>query len=235
MQQAGPQLTVSAARIGGSVVAVPDATAAAPVKKVRRTQEERSTATRTQLLDATIDALVELGYSATTTTVIAERAGVSRGAQLHHYPTKAELVAAAIEHLAKRLLLEFDAELTDVPDTGRIAYSFDALWSAFSSPLFAAWLELTVASRTDDELRASLDPFETWLQESVLERIETLFGDRLELGPKARIALGMTICLFQGMSLARWTRAGRFLGVEDLVPSMLETWKTMARTALSDV
>src|SRR3954466_10209016 len=88
----------------------------------RRTQEERSASTRALLLDATIDCLIEVGYSATTTTVIAERAGVSRGAQLHHYPTKAELVAAAVEHLADRLGEELREEITQLPpDRGFIS------------------------------------------------------------------------------------------------------------------
>src|SRR5437764_3220914 len=74
--------------------------------KQRRTQAQRSASTRAALLDATITSLVEVGYANTTTTGIAERAGVSRGAQMHHFPTKADLVASAIEHLAdKRVAL----------------------------------------------------------------------------------------------------------------------------------
>ena len=65
-------------------------------KRVRRTQEERSAATRAKLLDATIDCLIELGYAGTTTTLIAERAGVSRGAQLHHFPSKDALYRAVV-------------------------------------------------------------------------------------------------------------------------------------------
>ena len=62
-----------------------------------RTQQERSRVTQQRLLDATVDCLVEHGWAGTTTTLIAERAGVSRGAQLHHYPTKAALVLAAVD------------------------------------------------------------------------------------------------------------------------------------------
>src|SRR5204862_5492808 len=65
-------------------------------RRQRRTQAERSAATQALLLDATIDSLVEVGYANTTTTGIAERAGVSRGAQMHHFPSKGELVAAAV-------------------------------------------------------------------------------------------------------------------------------------------
>lgn len=198
----------------------------------RRTQEERSTTTRALLLDATIDALVEFGYSDTTTTVIAERAGVSRGAQLHHYRTKAELVAAAIEHLANKLLQQFSEELEGVADTDRMDFAFDALWAAFSTPLFTAWMELTVAARTDDELQASLEPFETWLRDTILERIQTLFGDEVTVGSDEVVALSMTLCLFQGMTMARWSTAGHLLRVEGLEDAMLDAWKRMVRSTL---
>src|SRR5690242_18826761 len=84
-------------------------TATAP--KQRRTQEERSSATRERLLDATVDCLIEYGYAGTTVARIAERAGVTRGAQVHHYPTKADLVLAALRHLAEKQIEQALAEL----------------------------------------------------------------------------------------------------------------------------
>ena len=56
---------------------------------------------RQRLLDATVECLVEHGWSGTSTTLVSERAGVSRGAQLHHFPTKNDLVLAAVEHLSE--------------------------------------------------------------------------------------------------------------------------------------
>src|SRR5205085_9670279 len=68
----------------------------------RRTQAERRAETRGRLLDATLECLAELGYAGTTTTEVVRRAGLSRGAQVHDFPTKAELVVAAVEHLFQR-------------------------------------------------------------------------------------------------------------------------------------
>src|SRR5712664_3809714 len=82
----------------------------------RRTQEERSAATRGRLLDATLECLSELGYARTTTTEIAERGGVSRGAQLHHFPTKSELVTEAMGHLFDRRDQEFRDAFVRLPD-----------------------------------------------------------------------------------------------------------------------
>jgi AcrR family transcriptional regulator len=126
-----------------------------------RTQEERSSATRAALLDATIDCLVDYGYAGTTTTRVAERAGVSRGAQMHHYQRKAPLVVAALLRLAERrrreLLDRAERELPDHPDP---AAALDILWSTFSGPLFTAALELWMAARTDPELAEHLLPAE---------------------------------------------------------------------------
>ena len=70
--------------------------------RTRRTQEERSAETRTRLLEATIESLGEVGYASTTTTGVCERAGVSRGSQVHHFPRKQDLVVAAVAHLAAK-------------------------------------------------------------------------------------------------------------------------------------
>ncbi len=85
----------------------------------RRSQAERSSATREALLDATIAWLVEDGYANTTTSRVAERAGVSRGAHLHHFQTRQALVAAAIEHLARRRSEELLRAAGAAPDRAR--------------------------------------------------------------------------------------------------------------------
>src|SRR5579871_6267699 len=67
-------------------------------------QAQKSASTRTLIIEAAIKCLVELGYARTTTTVIAEKAGLSRGAMLHHFPSKMGIVRAAVDYLhAKRL------------------------------------------------------------------------------------------------------------------------------------
>src|ERR1700687_2978711 len=77
-------------------------TSVSKAKPVRRTQEDRRARTRVRLLDAAIDCLVEYGYAGTTTPRVAERAGVTRGAQVHHFGSKTDLLGAAIEQLAQR-------------------------------------------------------------------------------------------------------------------------------------
>lgn len=67
--------------------------------RARLTQDEKTAETRRRLLDAAIVCLIDRGYANTTTSEIAERAGLSRGAQLYHFPTKEELLTRAVEHL----------------------------------------------------------------------------------------------------------------------------------------
>src|SRR5947209_15883938 len=108
---------------------------AAPGVTHRRSQAERSAATREALLDATIECLVADGYANTTTSRVAERAGVSRGAHLHHFQTRNALVAAAMERLAERRyeqLLEAAERLPSGRE--RLVQGLDLLWAGYASP-----------------------------------------------------------------------------------------------------
>jgi len=163
---------------------VATATAAAVAKvarvppKPRRTQEERRATTRAALLDATIDCLIEDGYADTTTNKIVARAGVSRGAQVHHFPTKAELVAESIRHLAAKRTEELRDEIADLPGGAkRLDAALDLIWHQHSGPLFAAAMELWVAARTDTELRDHLLAVERSIIADVWAGAEDLFGE----------------------------------------------------------
>ena len=202
--------------------------AAKPIRRVRRTQEERSTATRALVLDATIDSLIELGYAATTTTVIADRAGVSRGAQLHHYPTKAELVAAALEHLAGKISAELTADIAatgELPDgDARALASIDALGRRDSSPLFHAWLELWVAARTDDDLRRLLAPTEERIRNGFRKALGELFGPSAASEAMAEL-WSLTFYLLQGMAFERALGMESRRARERREARALEAWK----------
>src|SRR5271165_4954496 len=107
----------------------------------RRSQAARSASTRQALLDATIASLVEDGYANTTTSRVAERAGVSRGAHLHHFQTRQALVAAAIEHLSRRRTEEMLLAADALPSgRERVAEGLDLLWSIYANPRFQAAL-----------------------------------------------------------------------------------------------
>lgn len=155
------------------------ATSRALERAPRRTQAERRTTTRRALLDATIQCLVADGYAGTTTTRIVERAGVSRGAQVHHFPTKAELMAEAVRHLAERRAEELLAEAHRLRAGGRHRFErmLDMLWRIHTGPLFAASMELWVAARSDAELRARLVEVEREVAARTAAGIDELFPE----------------------------------------------------------
>lgn len=175
----------------------------AAAKKPRRTQEERSATTRALLLDATIECLHQLGYAGTTTTEIAERAGVSRGAQLHHFPTKQELVGTAVGWILDKRLEEFRESFKDVPEgADRVSTAVDLLWKATSGPAFYAWLELLVASRTDPSLRKTIQEIAERFSNGVLQAFHEAFPEMAAVRA-LDTAPWFTLAAMQGIALDR--------------------------------
>ncbi|MBF6295278.1 TetR/AcrR family transcriptional regulator [Nocardia farcinica] len=134
---------------------------AARPARPRRTQEQRSAETQAKVMDAAIECLLEVGYGETTTQMVAKRAGVTRGALLHHYPSREDLVAGAVRYLAVKRTeeaLRTFARLTQgeslIPD------ALDLLWALYQGPLFTAAIELLVASRTDPALARQVEAVE---------------------------------------------------------------------------
>jgi AcrR family transcriptional regulator len=148
----------------------------------RRNQAERSAATREALLNATLECLVEDGYANTTTARVAERAGLSRGAHLHHFQTRDTLLAAAAEHLTQRRgeVLSRAVEALPPSGPGRVARGLDLVFESYNHPLYQATLDLWTNARTDDELRAHLIPIERQLDRQTIELSRKLFPDAAE-------------------------------------------------------
>ncbi len=167
---------------------------------MRTPQQERSRLTQQRLLESTVDCLVEHGWAGTTTTLIAQKAGVSRGAQLHHYPTKAALVLAAVEHLAGRRAQEIRAEAAALP-VPRLDQALDLLAGAFLGPLYLAALEVWVAARTDPALRAALIPLEARVGRE-MHRLAVDLLDADESRPQVREAVQATLDLLRGLGVA---------------------------------
>lgn len=121
--------------------------------RTRPTRAQQRESTKAALLDATIESLIENGYAATSARGIAERAGVSQGAQQHHYPTKAALVDAAVVRLAEQVGAAVVA--TSPPSTDprvTVAMLVDRLWVMHNNPLATAIIEFVMAARTDPDV-----------------------------------------------------------------------------------
>ena len=158
---------------------------------------------RARLLEATIDLLAERGFAATTSTVVSERAGVSRGAQLHHFPTKNDLVVAAVEHvMAARIeALAVDAESLPTAGLERTRAVLQIFADYFTSPRFMAALELWVGARTDPELLAQVGPLEQQVGRGA-HRVAVQLLEVDESIPGNRELVQETLDLIRGLGLA---------------------------------
>lgn len=182
------------------------ATAPPPSPPVRRTQAERRNATRLALLDATVDALIEHGWAGATTPEVCRRAGVSQGAVFKHFPTKADLLAAAAAHLYDDLLAawleRFRPLAAEVDDASRVRAAVALLWQLFDSPSFGAAIELAAAARTDPELRERLEPVVTRHGERMRAIAAELFPAAAGT-PEAGLALDVILESMLGMAVSR--------------------------------
>lgn len=176
-------------------------------RRRHRTQAERSAETQAALLDATIDSLVEVGYARTSTTEIVRRAGVSRGAQVHHYPTKRDLVVAAVERLFSQQEQAFAERFAALPaDERTLPRTIDLLWSLFTGPAFPAVLELVVASRTDPELQVVVQAVGARFERSVADLFAELFPDLA--GAPERL-VDFAFAALQGAAVSAYSGFGR--------------------------
>jgi AcrR family transcriptional regulator len=183
---------------------------------------------RARLLDATIECLHDLGYARTSTPEIARRAGVSRGAQLHHFPTKAELVTSAVEHLFDRRREEFlQAFRTRPAGQDPAEAAIDILWSMVSGPTFYAWLELVVAARTDTELREPVAQLTTKLGAVIEQTFRDLFPAPATANPFYDVAPRFAFALLDGLALERIHADG-----SDTQASVLQALKALARLVM---
>jgi AcrR family transcriptional regulator len=177
------------------------ASEAAP--RARRTQQERREATRLKLLDATLECLVERGYAQATTVAIAQRAGISQGALFKHFPTKAGLLGAAVEHLFPRLITEYRAGLEAPSALGedRVARAIERLWSIYQRPELLAAIELYVAARTDAELASALSAVDPPHRRHLHQVARELFPDIAATHPDFDAIIELILNAVQGAAV----------------------------------
>jgi AcrR family transcriptional regulator len=192
----------------------------------RRTQPERRARTRKALLDATVETLVDVGYAGVTTRGVAQRAGVSIGALQHHFESKSELVAAAMEHLIAGLARELVAQAPTASrsERERAETLLDALWGLHKGPLMAAVAELTVAARTDLELRNRFAPVQREAIAASSAVTAHLFP-RAAGEPRLLALIDTALATMRGLALLRFVDPS---AAEAMWPSMRRHLLTLA-------
>jgi AcrR family transcriptional regulator len=216
-----------------------------------RTQQQRREETRRALLDAAVESLIEVGFARTTTLEVQRRADVSRGALLHHFPSKAELLVAAVDHLAEMRARELKAFASQLPPEGteppvdgaprraggeqvaggdaRTGAVLDLLWQCFSGTFFKVSMELRTAARTDPELRRVLIVAERSLRDRIVAQSRTLFGRAVAEHPGLERGLDLTLQLMIGAAMSSVLH-GETSHLDDLI----EDWKVLFPIVLAN-
>lgn len=166
--------------------------------------QQRSLNTQQQLLNSTIHCIAEFGYHQASTNTIVEHAGVSRGAMLHHFPTKVDLLSAAFKQLHETITADVQTLITQAeineqtwPDLlDEIAKRY------FDGPLWDFFLELTVAARTDDALRAELIPTVRQYY-SELNPMWHRYFTSAEIDAEVATLLNLSLSVIRGLALQR--------------------------------
>lgn len=166
-------------------------------------QAQKSASTRLQIVEAALRCFVDLGYSDTTTTVIADKAGLSRGAMLHHFPSKIDIVRAAVEHLHAKRLKAFRKAIDKMPrDETRVRKALEAYLEHVKHPMYVAFLELWIAARTDSELRSILTPAQDAFEREWYRTAVDLFPEWRDSGANFDLALDLVHYVMDGMAVS---------------------------------
>jgi AcrR family transcriptional regulator len=216
-----------------------------------RTQQQRREQTRRALLDAAVESLIEVGFARTTTLEVQHRANVSRGALLHHFPSKEELLVAAVDHLAEMRARELKAFASQLPPEGaevptegtsrahalhgvlgaepsapggdaRTDAVLALLWQCFSGTFFQVAMELRTAARTDPELRRVLTVAERSLRDRIIAQSRTLFGRAVAEHPGLERALDLTLQLMIGAAMTSVLH-----GDTSRLDDLIDDWKAL--------
>lgn len=162
----------------------------------RSPKQDRSRATRQRLLEAAVACLAESGWAGSTVSVVAERAGVSRGAAQHHFPTREDLFTAAVEYVAEQRSTALRA--LPAQDRGAVVA---ALVDLYTGPLFRAALHLWVAASNEPQLGSRVTELEARVgRETHRIAVELLGAD--ESRPGVRETIQGLLDMARGLGLA---------------------------------
>ncbi|WP_296556491.1 TetR/AcrR family transcriptional regulator [Pigmentiphaga sp.] len=170
--------------------------------RTRRTQANRSRDARERLLAATIEVLMRSGYNGLTTKEVARCAGMSNGALMHHYATKAELVVAATAEIYEESIRRGQREAHAPEAIERPVEGFiKDCWSVYFDWPFIAAIEVIMVARTDPDLMGKILPVMERYRSSTNALWLEVFRQAGFSGEQAQLALNLSLNLVRGMAL----------------------------------
>ena len=172
----------------------------------RRTQAERTAETRSKLIEATIECLIEQGYVGTTTLAVCKRAGVSHGSLLHHFGKREVLLGAALESVYARLRDRVVSGLEALPEgDARVAAMVDLMWTAFGAREFKAVLELWMAAANQPDVSWAVWPEARAFDAGNPPLADQLFPEFAARVPDFYLYVSLLFQALQGMGLVHAT------------------------------
>lgn len=193
--------------------------------------EQQSVQTRSMILSVAVNLIAELGYSRFSTSLLAERANVSRGALQHHFGNrKVDLVLAVAEHVYARFKENADRTIpADASLATRIEQTLDSAFETYSGPEAVVLLELWMAARSDEALKAALTPVMARLDDAIGSGLASRFSASAANVERVEAVRYLARFMFRGMTLERqlWTN-------EALERRVVALMKELMITALVD-
>jgi AcrR family transcriptional regulator len=165
----------------------------------------KSLRTRARILDCALNLFAEIGYVAATNAEIAERAGLTRGAMLYHFPTREALTRAAAEHIQAQRLAMLTAAANQAPPEADLAeHAIDVYWRLLHTPAFRAFNELEAAARTDPAVLEAIARFQAEFDQA---QAGEQFSRMLHAGAGPRFQASQDLARFmlEGLSRASLT------------------------------
>jgi AcrR family transcriptional regulator len=170
-----------------------------PASRPRRSQAERSAATKLQIFRTTLDVLAERGYASLRTAEIVERAGLSKGAMLHHFRTKDDLMIAVADYAMEDVLRDEQERIAAMGETADpLAAFIDAQRAYFFGPFVQIQWELQAAARTDRKLGRKLEEITSAYRATRAELWSDVLVRRGIPAKKVALVLDMTFSLWRG-------------------------------------
>jgi AcrR family transcriptional regulator len=171
-------------------------------------QAEKSQLMRRQLMEATVECLIDMGYTQTTTEKIAKKAGVSRGAMTHHFKSRAEVFEAVANYIVEQRAIEYENAINRIempfdgkPDLNAMHTTVSALQKYYAGPMFIAYRELLLSARSDKNLSVILVPLAKSLDAKISQSLISQFPIWTELRETSEVLRDLILHALQGIAV----------------------------------
>ena len=175
------------------------------ITKIRRTQAERTEATKQALIHSAIKLLNSHGYAGATLALIAEDAGVSRGSILHQFGTRAALMIEVVKWVYAEEYALYGELIPKSPHRGHKLSDWPLIvWKVLSRPSATAVVEILQGSRSDADLAEQLRPVQTQIEQSSMSALQAMHAMHVN-NPRDRAIIRVVVAAVRGLSLQTLT------------------------------